>query len=50
MPTALDNGGSTIMLYELFADNGLQGQMQSIYQGLNLTVALDTVIGRTYKF
>jgi hypothetical protein len=50
MPSALDNGGSVIMLYELFADNGLQGQMQSIYKGLNLTVAVDTILGRKYRF
>ena len=50
MPISLDNAGSTLIAYELQADNGLQGAFTEVYRGLNRTVALQTVVGRTYRF
>jgi hypothetical protein len=43
MPEILDNGGSTILMYELQADDGLQSDLEIIYLGLNRTVDLSTI-------
>ena len=38
MPEVADNGGSTILAYDLEVDDGLQSDFTSVYQGLNRTV------------
>ena len=50
MPVAQDNGGSTLQAYDLEVDDGLQGILLSQYVGLNRTVEVNTVLGRTYRF
>jgi len=50
MPLVSDNAGSTLTHYELWVDDGLQGEIKAVYSGLNRTVELTTVIGRTYRF
>ena len=50
MPISLDDAGSTLIAYELQADNGIQGAFIAVYSGLNRTVELETIVGRTYRF
>lgn len=50
MPAVLDNAGSTLLSYDLHADDGQQGEMTTYYAGLNRTVDVETVLGRTYRF
>lgn len=50
MPKVEDNSGSTLLQYELQADDGLQSDFETIYSGLNRTVDLVTTPGRTYRF
>jgi hypothetical protein len=38
MPEVVENGGSTLLNYELQADDGIQGDLETVYQGLNRTV------------
>lgn len=45
-----DDAGSTILNYELQVDDGLQGELQTVYVGLNCTFEHSTVKGRTYRF
>lgn len=39
-----------MLSYELQADNGIQGDFETIYVGLNLTVEVPTNKGRNYRF
>ena len=50
MPLVSLNGGSTLTEYELFGDDGLQSELASLYSGLNRTVDLPSVLGRSYRF
>lgn len=50
MPEVTENGGSTLLAYELMSDDGLQSELDSIYIGLNRTVEIKTVPSRTYRF
>lgn len=50
MPLIVDNAGSVLSSYELQADDGLQSEFCTIYTGLNRTVGLETIVGRTYRF
>lgn len=50
MPEVTDNGGSTILLYDLQVDDGLQSEFLTAYEGLNRTVDITATPGRTYRF
>jgi hypothetical protein len=50
MPIVADNAGSTLLSYDLHADDGLQGPMLTYYVGLNRTVEVETELARTYRF
>ena len=43
MPLQSDNQGSTLLSYDLHADDGVQGTMETYYVGLNRTVDFDSV-------
>jgi hypothetical protein len=42
MPIVTEDQGSTLLAYELFTDDGLQGAFESYYVGLNRTVDVVT--------
>jgi hypothetical protein len=50
MPIVSQNEGSTLTEYQLWADDGLQSQLEPIYTGLNRTVQITAVQGRSYRF
>jgi hypothetical protein len=49
MPKISSAAGSLIQAYELQIDNGLQGELETAYVGLNRTVTLPSSLGLTYR-
>jgi len=49
MPKITTAAGSLIQAYELQIDNGLQGELETAYVGLNRTVTLPSSLGLTYR-
>lgn len=49
MPQISTAAGSLIQAYELQIDDGLQGDLVTVYVGLNRTVTLPTNLGLTYR-
>ena len=51
MPLLTDDGGSTILAYELSMDDGLQSDLAAVYEGLERAQRVDNSIhaGRQYR-
>jgi hypothetical protein len=49
MPKISTAAGSLIQTYELQVDDGLQGELQTAYLGLNRTVTIPSELGLTYR-
>lgn len=49
MPKISTDAGSLIQAYELQVDNGLQGNLETVYIGLNRTTTIPSTLGLNYR-